>query len=182
MPHRTLTTPLKSRLLIPPSRSIAATLKSIVPPAMSIATALKTVRAPRVIPAFTAPTALRPRLGGRAPLVRLLRQQQRRATLGQARQRCGNLNRRNIPLTLKLLDELAVRRALARIHRLGNTLLEPCDPLLIDSGDRGQSHLLDGLPRRALNDAQHVALTWSNEQDGLTLSARTPRAPDTVDV
>src|SRR5580698_3734721 len=114
--------------------------------------------------------------------LRPLGQQQRRTTLQQARQRCGDVDHRDVLLALKLLNEVPEHRTFASRHRFGDALLESCHPLLIHIGDRRQTHLLDLLTRGALNDAQHVALARSDKQDRLALAARTTRTSDTVNI
>lgn len=72
-------------------------------------------------PAFTAAvSALKPFLS-----LGPLRQQQRRAALQKTRERRRNVDRRDILLALKLLNELSENSTFTCRHRFGDALLEP---------------------------------------------------------
>src|SRR6185437_11146726 len=98
-------------------------------------------------------------------------------SLKQAGQRCGDFDSGHVLLALYLLDERLEYLAFAAAHGVREGLLEFENALLIDVRDAGQSHLLDGLFGRSLDDAQHVPLAWRDEQDRLPIAPRPARAP-----
>src|SRR6185437_15022538 len=110
--------------------------------------------------------------------LRLLRQQQRRATLKQAGKRGRDINCGHVLLPLKLFEELPEQCALTCRHCLRDALFELRHALLIDVSDRRQAHLIDPLARGALDDPQHVAFARRDEKDRLTTAPRTTGAPD----
>ena len=112
----------------------------------------------------------------------LFLQQQRAATLQQARERRGDLERRHVLLALELLDQAEERLALAGGERFRDALAEAGDALLVDVGHRRQVHRLERRARGALDVAQHVALARRDEQDRLAVAPGTPGAADAVHV
>src|SRR5258707_740721 len=125
---------------------------------------------------------LSPPLPARLFSLKFLRQQQRRCALQQAGERGRDLDSRYFVLGLKLLDDRSKRSRLTASQCVGDTLFEPCDPLLVDRGNRGQIHLRNLLPCCALDNAQHVPLARSDEQNRLTAASRAPSPSDSMDV
>jgi hypothetical protein len=171
--------------LPPPPVTIIARTESLptrrialftLPPARR--TALVTAPPARPVAPFILPSPLPARL----LTLSLLRQQQRSRTLQQARQRCCDLDGRHFVLSLKLFDDRPKRSSLPGSQCIGDTLFEPRNPLLVDRRNRRQIHLRNLLPCCALDDAQHVPLARSDEQNRLTTASRATRPSNSVDV